>query len=161
MDIEAAEARGVEDRLGQDQSIGDDNRGVGIESAEALLLLGTLKPFWCCNGQVCLFSRLVHRRLAQGHAAAGCARRLGIDGNDLVAGFEDRAKRRHGEVGRAHEDDAQGRHGPLCHCGRLCRNQGFSLYKPQTATSALKEAIRKSTEKTPSPTFQPSSLATS
>ncbi len=40
-------------------------------------------------------------------------------------------------------------------------NYGFSLYRPHTATSALKEAIRKSTDNTPSPTFQWSNRPTS
>ena len=43
-------------------------------------------------------------------AASGRPRRLGVDGEDLVAGGDQRVEGRDREVGRAHEDDP---HGPL------------------------------------------------
>ena len=42
-------------------------------------------------------------------AAPGRARRLGVGGDDLVPRLEQRAQRRHREVGRSHEDDAHKR----------------------------------------------------
>jgi hypothetical protein len=48
----------------------------------------------------------MHRRFAQRHASPRRARRLGVNGGDLVARIDNRPKRRYGEIGRAHEDNA-------------------------------------------------------
>jgi hypothetical protein len=44
-----------------------------------------------------------------------------------MAGIDDRTKCRHGEVGRAHEDDAERRHRLLCHRHYLRGNYALSL----------------------------------
>ena len=106
MQVEGAVSRSLEDRRRQDQPIGHDHRGVGVKRPEAFQLLGVLQPFRCAQGEPRRFSCGLDGRFAQSHAAAGAARRLGINASDLVARFEDRAKARHGEIGRAHEDDA-------------------------------------------------------
>ncbi len=50
---------------------------------------------------------VMDRRQPLGHAAASGSRRLRIDGGDLMAGLDEARKRGHGEVRRAHEDEAQ------------------------------------------------------
>ena len=56
-------------------------------------------------------ARGLHRARARALPAARRARRLGVDAGDGVPRGDQRLERRHGEVGRSHEDEAHGRAG--------------------------------------------------
>ena len=108
MNIEDAEARRIEDRLRQDNAVSHDDSRVGLKLTEPLLVHWVFQTFGREYGQPSGFGDLMHRRFTQSHAATGRARRLAIDRHDFVARFEERLKRRHGEIWRAHEDNAHG-----------------------------------------------------
>jgi len=67
------------------------------------VLEGRGRKHWNVGG----FRERVNRRFSRGHAAAGGTRRLRINRDHVVACADDLGERRHGEIGRAHEDDAQ------------------------------------------------------
>ena len=98
MQVDAAEARRVEDRPRQEQAVGADDREIGAERGELGLRLGILERARRAHRQAQPLGRLVHGRAAQLVAAAGRAWRLGVDGGDLVAGGE---QARRGWAGRS------------------------------------------------------------
>ena len=100
--------RAVEDWLRQDQAIGHDYRRVGLKREEALLSFRALQARRRAHFEAEFFAGPVRRRFAHSHAASGRAWRLSVDGGDLVPGLADGAESRHGEIGRAHENDAHG-----------------------------------------------------
>ena len=104
--VEAARARGLQHRLGQDQTVGDDHAHVRPEVGERLLLGGVLQRPRRDDREARALGIEVDRRLALAHAAAGRPGRARVDGCHLVARRQQRRQRRHGEVGGAHEDDA-------------------------------------------------------
>ena len=83
MHVEAAQTRRFEHRLGQDEAVGGDHRGIEAERGEFLRFLGA-KPFGRENGDAQLFGRVLHRRCERLVAAAGGARRLAIDRGHFV-----------------------------------------------------------------------------
>ncbi len=97
----------LQHRLRQDEAIGDDHRDIGAERGEVglrrLIAQGARREDG--NGEA--VGEAVHRRLLLVHAAAGGLRRAGIDRDDLVALAKDLGEGGHGEIRRAHEDDAQ------------------------------------------------------
>ncbi len=105
MDVEAAVARRVEDRLRQDQAVSDDDADVGVKGRELRLRL--------VGAQAAGVAHLDPERLGAGmdgawpvFLSAACrTRRLGIDADDLVPRRDQRVERGDREVGRAHEDD--------------------------------------------------------
>ena len=111
MDVEAAEPRRGQDRRRQDQAVGDDHGRIETESGEVRLLCRDLSATpECAPAMPRSSGNGVDRRRPRSLAAAGRARRLGVDGSDLVAGIDERAQRRDGEVRRAHEGEAQAGH---------------------------------------------------
>ncbi len=77
----------VEDRLGQDQAVGRDDREIGVERPELRLFIRVAERFRGANRDSELVGALVHRGLALGLAAAGRARRLAIGRDDLMPGL--------------------------------------------------------------------------
>jgi hypothetical protein len=124
MDVEDAVTRGVENGLRQDQSIGHDHGGIGVEGLESRLFLRTLETLWREHKYARLLGRLMHRRFTHAHAAPGRTRRLGVNGGNLVACIANGAKRRHGEVRRSHEDNA---HHRLTSASRICSGHTAGL----------------------------------
>ena len=113
MAVETAVAGHVEHGLGQEQPVGDHHRDVAVEGGEGLAVGRVLEVQRRAHRQAEPFGLKLNRRGRQRQAAAaGLARRLGVDGGDVVAGRRQGGERRHREGRRSHEDDAQ-RHGPL------------------------------------------------
>ena len=106
--VVAAEPRAFEDGRRQEQPVGDDHGDVGSERAEGGLLGLALQRNRRKHRYAQPLGLALHRRRRQFQAAAaGRARRLGVDGDDLVARLGQRAQRGDREFGRSHEDDAQ------------------------------------------------------
>ncbi len=131
MDIEGAVARALQNWRRQDEPIGHDNGGVGFKRTKVLLLLSALQPLRGAHGEPRLLGGLVNRRFARGHAPPRRAGRLCVDRGDIMARFENGAKSRHGEVGRAHEDDAHHRAQSCDLRGRgITRDSLFAIEAP-------------------------------
>jgi hypothetical protein len=107
MDVEAAEPRRVEDRARQDQAVGRDHGGIEAECGEGGLLLLRLQRDRMAHRQAQGLGPRLDRRGLGLVAASGRARRLAVDGGDLVPGRRERVQHRHGEIRRAHEGEAQ------------------------------------------------------
>ncbi len=84
MDVEAAQPRRIEDRLGQQQAIGRHDGVVRLEGGEFRLRFRRLQACRCADGKAALFGEELHRRLPERIAAPGGPRRLGIDGDDFM-----------------------------------------------------------------------------
>ena len=106
--IEAAERKGLEDRLRQDEPIGDDDRHIRAMAArDAFGVRGPQRRGReHRHGEAARLALDRARRELQAAAPGGLGR-AGIDRRDLVAAADDLDERRHREVGRAHEYDAQ------------------------------------------------------
>ena len=105
--------RHVEDGTGQEQPISDDDGHIEIEGGEGVSVRFLLEVQRRADLQPELFGRRMNGGGRQRQAAtARLARRLGIDGGDSMASVMERAKGRHGEVGRAHESEGES-HGPV------------------------------------------------
>ena len=101
-------ARRGQDRLRQEQAIGDDDGDVGAVCARMPPAPPRPSGVRGVNtGMPAASAERCTGDLARLHAASGGSRRLRIDGCDLVAGRRDLGQRRHREIGRPHEDDAQ------------------------------------------------------
>ena len=80
-------ARRVEDRLRQDQAVGDDDGDVGARARRtACCSASPLRLRGVSTRNAGRLGERVHRRLALRHAAPGRPRRLRVDGGDLVPG---------------------------------------------------------------------------
>ena len=91
MEVEAAEFGNVQDRGGQERSVGDDHEGIGRE------VLDRLRPFARSNAlgleerKTQTPGRVSHRRRPQARPAAGGTGRIRDDANDLdVIGLGER-----------------------------------------------------------------------
>jgi hypothetical protein len=105
VDVDTAQHRRIEEALGQDVAIGDDDGGVEIECPEGLGLLVAPETARCANGKAELGGELVHRRPAFLLAAAGGLGRARVDQDDVVTGVDQCTQRRHGESGGSEERD--------------------------------------------------------
>ena len=108
MDVETAEAGGIEDRLRQDQAVGHHHGDIGAETGEGGLFGGGFEADRVAQRQAQRLGAALHRRGPVVPAAARRARRLAIDGDNLVRSGN-RIERRDGEIGRAHENDLHAR----------------------------------------------------
>lgn len=109
MDVQASQARRIEHRLRQQQAVGRHNGDIGAQRSEFFLFLGALQRNRVPNLDPTCLGFLVDGRGGQFLAAATAgARRLAVDGNDLVPGLDQRDECGHREIGRSHEDDAHG-----------------------------------------------------
>ena len=120
MDVEAAERHGIENRLRQDQAIGDDHRGGGAMRAKGGLRLSRLQRRGCQHRQIEAARLALDRRWLQLEATA--ARRLwraGVDRGDVVAAPDQLGERWQGEIRGAHEDQAKGHGAILSFCGTM------------------------------------------
>jgi hypothetical protein len=113
MNVEAAERHGFEDRLRQDEAVGDDDGGVGAVSAESLLRILCSERCGREHRQTETPRFALNRgRLQLEPAAAARLRRARIDRRDVMAARHEFGQRRQREIRRAHEDEAK-RHGFL------------------------------------------------
>ena len=87
------------------------------QAGEFGLCFGCLEAGGVAHAQAPALGKGLHRRGRQLVATAGRARRLGIDGGDLVASIKEGAQHRHGEIRGAHENQAQPLRG-RCHLRR-------------------------------------------
>ncbi len=107
MQVEAAEARRFQHRLGQDHAVGDDDGDVGAVGGERclgdLVAQGTRRQHGDAEG----VGGLMDGRAAQFHAAPGRSRRPGVSGHHLMAVANDFPEHGNGEIRRSHEDDLE------------------------------------------------------
>ena len=90
---------------GQDQAVSGDHRQIGIERGEARLFVGVAQGSRSANFDAERFGAVMDGGPALALAAAGRARRLAIDRDDVMARVDQRVEARHREVRRSHEDD--------------------------------------------------------
>ena len=109
MDVEAATPRPIEDWLGQDQAVGDDDRQIGFVSHKIGLRVEIAQRERMTDLYAQAFSRELDRRLAFGLAATRGAGRLSVGYGNLMPRLAQRGQCRNREAGSAHEDD------PHCH----------------------------------------------
>ena len=123
MQVEAAVHRRVEEGFRQDLAIGDDDADIDVKRGEAFGLAFVPEARGREHRQGEAFGDLMHRRLAACHAAPGGARRLGVDGGDVVALADDLGQGRDGEIRRSEKGDAHGGRGiaPPWPTGKLKR----------------------------------------
>ena len=100
-------ARRLQNRLGQDQPVGDDHRRIGVDARGTLACASSSRSVFGVSTGIA--SRRASRSTGvtlQLHAAAGRLWRARIDRGDLVPARGELDQRRHREIGRAHEDQA-------------------------------------------------------
>ena len=119
MQIVAAETRRLEDRPGQDQTVGDDNGGIGVVGGKNRLDLFVPEA----DRRQDVPAHAERAKSSTGEAVCfiprpGAARRLTVDRNHVMAGADNLGERRHCEVRRSHEDDGHVMEPP----GRLCKS---------------------------------------
>jgi hypothetical protein len=95
-----------QDRLGQQQTVGDDNRDIRVMCCEGRLRLGAFQARRRQHRQSRGLRKDVDRRLPLAHATPRRTRRLRIDRRHVVPRRYDLRQRRHREFGCPHEDDA-------------------------------------------------------
>ncbi len=105
MDIQAAEARQVEDRLAKDLSKRGDDDKVRCPSRQFLRGVRIAQARRLEDRQTQAEGGYLDRRRGEGTAAAGGSIRLGDHANDLVDPGQG-LKAGDGELGGAHEDEA-------------------------------------------------------
>ena len=114
MPVIAAEPRSGQDRLGQEQPIGDDHGDIGAERAKRRDIVGILEIGRCADLKA---ERLGGALDGGGRELqtppAGRPWRLGIDGDDVVTGVVQCPQHRYREIGRAHENDPEAHDVPV------------------------------------------------
>ena len=104
--VETAMARRIQHRLRQEEAIGHHHRHIGVQRGQSLAVRRIAKVQRGADLQPQFRSSRTHGRRAFLSAAPGAARRLGVDGGDIVACVDQRIQRRNREVRRSHENDA-------------------------------------------------------
>ena len=79
MNVEATHARRIEDGLGQQQSVGHDDSGIGPKPCEVFLLAHLLQGDRSSNRKPKAFGKCLDRRGAERLAASCRSRRLAVD----------------------------------------------------------------------------------
>jgi hypothetical protein len=98
----------IEDRLRQDHAIGNHDGCIRLMRTELFQRFRRLQGLRRQHGNAEPSCLLFNRRRLQLQAAPPARlRRAGIDGRDLVAVGDELQQRRHGEIGRTHEDQAE------------------------------------------------------
>ncbi len=106
MKIEAAETRRIEDWFGKQQSVSHHHRGIEIEGGKGALLGFAFQRNGIADFDVVRLGKFGDGGNFARQPSAFGAWGLGVDGCDLVALCDQRAKRGHGEIRRAHEGEA-------------------------------------------------------
>ena len=107
MHIKATEPRRGQHRPGQYQAVGSNHRYIGAERGEPRPFLLRPQADRSADGEPILRSQQLHRRGLRAVTTAGRARRLAIDGKDMVPGSNQRIKDGRGETGRAHKNEVE------------------------------------------------------
>jgi hypothetical protein len=109
VDVQTAVHGQIQIPLRQNLAVGHHDAEIGCEGAQdAIALVRKARPL--VDRQAAGEAGLRDGGRALDLTAADGLRRLADDGDDLVAGLDDGIQTRHGELGRAHENDAQGHH---------------------------------------------------
>ena len=107
MQIEAAQPGRIQNGFGQQQAVSDHHRGIEAQRRKGGLFVGAFQGKRSANVQARRLGKFVHWAGGGLHAAAAGARRLGIDGGDVMALGDQFGQRRNREVRCAHECQAQ------------------------------------------------------
>ena len=110
MDVQAAHARRVQDRRGQDQPIGRDDGAVEIECLEFSLSLRVAQRLRRADGNSPLFRQHMDGGALYLMPAPGGAGRLAVDTDHLMAGIDQRLQAECRKIGRAHECETETAH---------------------------------------------------
>ena len=110
MKIDAAKSRHVENGPRKDQSIGGNHRHVGVERPEGGRSRAVPQRDRCPHVEAKGLGPFGDHGGAHALAAAGAARRLRVDGHDVVAIAMQGLQHRQGEGRRSHERKLQGGH---------------------------------------------------
>lgn len=108
MKIEAAEAGRVENRFRQQETVGDDHRRIRIEVNKRRSRIAVPQSVGRTDFQPMRHSELGDRRRLERKSTTLWAGWSGIHAHNIVAMADKLDERRHSEVGRAHEGQAQG-----------------------------------------------------
>src|SRR5690606_33569192 len=90
MQIEAAEPWRIENGLGKNEPVGDDDRRIEPERSEGVLRLRASEALRRAHLKAARGCERMHRRRPLLLAAPRRARRLGVDAGDFVAGLDQR-----------------------------------------------------------------------
>lgn len=104
MDVEAAQARGVEHRLRQDEAIGRDHRQIRPDRREIGAVGLVAERARGADRQAERLGRRLDRARPRLLAPPGRPGRLAVDAGDLVAGRSQRPQGGHREIRRSHDD---------------------------------------------------------
>src|SRR5579883_667053 len=106
MKIQASQRREIENVPPQDLAEGDNNDHLWLHRAQERLGLGRAQRGRLKDRDSHFQCRLLHRRRLNPPPAARRPIRRRDHGGQLEASRDQRAERRHGEIGRPHKDDA-------------------------------------------------------
>ena len=106
VDIQTAVFRRIKNRLRQKQTIGHNNGHIGVQRGKFCLFIRTFQRHRVAHGQAQRLGPCVDRCGAVFLASARRARRLAVDGGDVVTGFDQRIQHRNREIRRTHKDNA-------------------------------------------------------
>ena len=109
VDVDHAEARCAQHHVGDDPAVGRDDAEVGVERAEGRQEAFVLQPLGLQHRNAALDGELLHATGRQMMATAARTVRLRDHAHDDVPARQQGSQRRHGELGRAEERDAQRR----------------------------------------------------
>ena len=107
VNVDAAQARGVQDRLGQQQTVGNYHHQVGTQFPKLVLFWFALETGGLENGNFVFQGQLFNRAGGQFAAASGGSVRLGVDGQDPVPAVQQGLQGRYGKIRGAGKNDAQ------------------------------------------------------
>ena len=105
MDVDRAQARGLQNILGQDAAIGSHHRQIGVQLTNQGQSLAVTEFGGLVDRQILRQGILLYRRCNHLMSAVFGAVGLGEYAADLVARFNKCLQRCHGEVGRTHKQN--------------------------------------------------------
>ena len=103
MDVDRAQARGLQNILGQDAAIGSHHRQIGVQLTDQCQSLAVTELGGLVDSQILRQGILLYRRCNHLMSAVFGTVGLGEHAADLVACFNECLQRCHGEVGRTHK----------------------------------------------------------
>jgi len=112
VDVEAAKARGREDRPRQNEPVGHDHRRIEGQGGEMRRFRGIAEALGRAHGKLVRLGETRDSGGLKPLAATGRPCWLGIDRLHVVTGAEEGLECRHGKFGRSHEGEPHGHDAP-------------------------------------------------
>ncbi|MCU0503815.1 MAG: hypothetical protein MUC51_19015, partial [Anaerolineae bacterium] len=114
MEVERADRRQLQDRVGDELAVGGHEDQIGSQRAHRLARLGRAQADRLEDGDAPRQRDLLHGRRRQAPPTARGLVRLADQPDDIIAPVEQRLQRRPAEVRGAHQNDAHGSSGIGC-----------------------------------------------